>query len=110
MSLVDFTSVVYRAREGAAQAQRFCQPAQRVNRRQLCVRALAASANLYLTAALTCCWSQHTSVSPFGTTGSNGTGTLDKEVDALSVNLTTFPNVEFFRVEVDLQPLVVQAN
>ena len=49
-------------------------------------------------------------MSPFGTTGSNGTGTLDKEVDALSVNLTTFPNVEFFRVEVDPQPLVVQAN
>lgn len=59
--------------------------------------------NLYLTAALTCCWSQHASLSRLSTTGSNGTGTLDKEVDALSVNLTAFPNVEFFRVEVSLQ-------
>ncbi|KAK9842073.1 hypothetical protein WJX81_007222 [Elliptochloris bilobata] len=44
---------------------------------------------------------------------SNGTGTLDKEVDALSVNLTAFPIVEFFRVEAIIRPwrlpLVVRA-
>ena len=36
--------------------------------------------------------------------GSNGTGTLDKEVDAISVDMTAFPDTQYFRVEASRSP------
>lgn len=44
------------------------------------------------------CWCKHQAEEL--SAGSESTGTLDKEVDAIRVNLKGFPDTEFFRVEV----------
>ena len=44
------------------------------------------------------CWCKHQAEELFA--GTESTGTLDKEVDAIRVNLKGFPDTEFFRVEV----------